>query len=133
MEEDTFLSIFFIYSLRFFQFLFSRLLLLLHTNEGLMYQTRGGCWWGGEKPPFSPLLLWAAKESRAVEMWWRCCRRRVGVCWEVEEEESTRNLPSGTTAHVSERSRAAGPPPRSHAGVVVGLGSLQPRGSVKCD
>lgn len=49
MEEDTFLSIFFIYSLRFFQFLFSRLLLLLHTNEGLMYQTRGGCWWGGEE------------------------------------------------------------------------------------
>lgn len=28
-----------------------------------------------------------------------CCRRSVGVCKEAEEEESIRNLRSGTTAH----------------------------------
>lgn len=64
----------------------------------------------------------------------------MGVCWDVEEEESTRNLPSGTTAYMSERSRVAGPPPRSHStedagmsALVDGPGSLQPRGSVKGD
>lgn len=62
----------------------------------------------------------------------------MGVCWDVEEEESTRNLPSRTTAHVSERSQSSrattqhvGACCRSRITSAPGLGEVRLKSEIK--